>query len=227
MDLTNGNLGCRLCLALVQLSPTLRPGSRWLLFLLVVAPRRLDAAGAVTCLSVLSQPPYQHLLVVHEDSGAGVWDLRAQVLVASARSGDHGQVTAAAWLHNSSRGDFATGHASGNINIWSLSAGSDSSSNSTWQATASNMPEQQKPLLLEQLQVFPQSRPRNSRVESTKASTAASSRSKGRCRAVLTLQHVPGRTESLLVFGGGDVDKPDGLVLLPLPEPKVVSPARR
>jgi hypothetical protein len=44
-----------------------------------------------------------------------------------------------------------------------------------------------------------------------------------RCRPVASLQHVSmGRAEGLLVFGGGDEMQPDGLVLLPLPEPKLV-----
>jgi hypothetical protein len=44
-----------------------------------------------------------------------------------------------------------------------------------------------------------------------------------RCRPVESLQHVSmGRAEGLLVFGGGDEMQPDGLVLLPLPEPKLV-----
>eukprot|EP00878_Enallax_costatus_P027200 GHUV01029262.1.p1 GENE.GHUV01029262.1~~GHUV01029262.1.p1 ORF type:complete len:638 (+),score=216.01 GHUV01029262.1:649-2562(+) len=193
-----------------------------------IPPRKLDAAGAVTLLSVLSQPPYQHLLAVHEESGAVIWDLRAQVLVARVRSDDNGQVTAAAWLHNSSKGDFATGHASGDINIWSLPAGLDSSSGS-WQAAGSNTAEQLKPLLLEQLQVVPRPPSKHNRAKSSKhrtaegAGSAAEGNSRGRCRAVLALQHVPGHKESLLVLGGGDIDRPDGLVLLPLPEPSVDS----
>jgi hypothetical protein len=44
-----------------------------------------------------------------------------------------------------------------------------------------------------------------------------------RCRPVASLQHVSmGRAEGLLVLGGGDEMQPDGLVLLPLPEPKLV-----
>lgn len=183
----------------------------------------------MTSLSVLCQAPYQHLLAVHEESGAVIWDLRAQVLVARYKLSSSGQITSAAWLHNSSRGVVATGHASGDVNIWSLTTGTElsSSDSSSWQAAASNGHEQLKPQLLERLRVVPRPAVRDSRAKSRKeknadASDTAAAASKGKFKPVHALQHVPGRTESLLVFGGGEEDKPDGLVLLPIPEPSLV-----
>jgi hypothetical protein len=43
------------------------------------------------------------------------------------------------------------------------------------------------------------------------------------CRPVRRLDYVLGKQEGLLVFGGQDEDRPDGLVLLPVPSIKLVS----
>ncbi|GBF90962.1 hypothetical protein Rsub_03817 [Raphidocelis subcapitata] len=98
-----------------------------------IPAKKVEARGEVTLLAAASRPPAELLLSVHSGSGAAVWDLRAQQLVAvvpggsgggaaSKRGGGRGgqQVTAAAWLGGGRRGDLATGHASGDVCVWAL-----------------------------------------------------------------------------------------------------------
>lgn len=196
-------------------------------------------------MSVLSMPPHHYLLIVHEGSGAAMWDLRAQVVVAVANgangtcssSNDDSSdsqlaaITAAVWLPGSSKGDFATGHRDGAVCIWEMpaSAGSNgsSSSNSTTKQAAklsgdAQHQQQQHSMraqLVAELQVGSSSR--------NSTAGGSSPRHQGRkhssrCRPVKTLEFVAGPLECLAVFGGDEVDRPDGLTLLPLPEPAQV-----
>jgi hypothetical protein len=173
-----------------------------------VRPKQLQAVGSVVAVRSSTDTPVVRLLVVHAGSGAAVWDVRPQQLVAvvnttnsavpytrSARGS--GNVTAACWIHNPKRGDFATGHEYGDVNIWALpaaaAAGGGGSSSTSAAAAAGEA--SLVPTLLVQLQVAPPP-----------------------CRAIRSLQHVYGKHEQLLVWGGQDQDQPDGLVLLPLPK---------
>lgn len=127
------------------------------------------AAGAVVALAVKNWPGQQLLLVVHERSGAAVWDLRAQVLLAQLPhissggggssdddgtesdaerasgkvcAGD-GRITAVAWLESNlghAVGDFLTGHADGSIRVWALPADSSGSSSAADSAPRGAMP---------------------------------------------------------------------------------------
>ncbi|KAF8064591.1 hypothetical protein HT031_003392 [Scenedesmus sp. PABB004] len=176
-----------------------------------IAPRKLDAEGAVQSLCVQCAAPHRHLLAVHAGSGAAVWDLRAQALVARVPAGKpagSGPVTAAAWLHGSAKGAFATGHDGGDVNVWALPDG-----------VATQQQQLQQPLLAAQLRVLacPPARGR----KPARRHDAAQPRPPG--RPVRALAHVPGRGEGLLVFGGGEPGQPDGLVLLPLPAPRLAS----
>ncbi len=99
---------------------------------------------------------------------------------AAARNSGH--TTSACWLTRTARGDFATGHATGDIIVWALPG-----------------PDDLQPRVLAQLRVAP-----------------------APAQPLRSLQFVSGRHESLLVFGGQGEDQPDGLVLLPLPEPMLV-----
>jgi hypothetical protein len=190
-------------------------------------------------LAVQSSAPYQHLLSLHQESGVAVWDLRAQALVTRVHAGSSGsssQIVAAEWLQGSGRGDFATGHVNGDINIWSIG---ETSSGSSWQATAqvaASMQQMLQPQLLTQLRVTPSAGSSAYGQPQQQRRSASPLRGKPvqqqqqrqqpvqRCRPVASLQQVSmGRAEGLLVFGGGDEMQPDGLVLLPLPEPKLVS----
>jgi hypothetical protein len=147
-------------------------------------------------------------------------------------SGSSSQITAAEWLQGSGRGDFATGHVNGDINIWSIA---EASSGSSWQAAAQvavSMLQVLQPQLLAQLRLtaqagssaYGQQQQRRS-VSPLRGKTVQQQRQQPvRCRPIASLQQVSmGRAEGLLVFGGGDEMQPDGLVLLPLPEPKLVS----
>jgi hypothetical protein len=222
---------------------------RVLLCVCAVPARRLAATGPVVCMSVLSMPPHHYLLVVHEGSGAAVWDLRAQLIVAvlghssgdtvgvSANGGSSSSrpaaITAATWLPGSSKGDFATGHEDGTVCIWDMppSAGSSASSSvSNGPSTQSKLPgdvlQQQHKLqaqLVSQLQGSSSARSGGS----PKKRAGRSSRAGPRYRPVKSLEFVAGTVECLAVFGGNEVDRPDGLTLLPLPEPaQVCVPAR-
>lgn len=193
-------------------------------------------------MSVLSMPPHHYLLVVHEGSGAAVWDLRAQIIVAVARHGGSSgdgrgnggedgpaaaasstssklaAITAAAWLPGSSKGDFASGHSDGAVCIWDMPASAGNSSSIT-----SNGPikQQQQPLqaqLVSQLQGGSSA----SSGGSPKKHRHSSSRAGPRLRPVASLAFAAGAVECLVVFGGNEEDRPDGLTLLPLPEPSQV-----
>jgi hypothetical protein len=194
-------------------------------------------------MSVLSMPPHHYLLVVHEGSGAAVWDLRAQVIVAvlsnssddssrdkgsSSGGGRQSPITAAAWLPGSSKGDFATGHADGAVCIWEMppSAGSDSTClNSS--SKAAKLPGD---VLQQQRQTLQAQLVSQLHISGGAASSGASPRRQGhrcskaaaRCRAVKSLDFAAGAVECLVVYGGNEMDRPDGLTLLPLPEPKQV-----
>jgi hypothetical protein len=213
--------------------------------------RRLAAIGHVVCMSVLSMPPHHYLLVVHEGSGAAVWDLRAQLVIAvlshssggtDGVSADGGSsisrpaaIQAAVWLPGSSKGDFATGHEDGAVCIWDMppSAGSNASS------SASNGPSKQSKLAGDVLQPsLQQQQQHNLQAQlalllqgSSSASSGGSPKKRAgrssavgpRYRPVKSLEFVAGAVECLAVFGGNEVDRPDGLTLLPLPEPTQVS----
>jgi hypothetical protein len=167
-----------------------------------VRPKQLQAVGSVVCVRSSTDTPVVRLLVVHTGSGAAVWDVRPQQLLAVVNTSNSavpytrsargsGNVTAACWLHNPKRGDFATGHEYGDVNIWAMPAGAAGGTPGAAAAGEANL----VPTLLVQLQVAPPP-----------------------CRAIRSLQHVYGKHEQLLVFGGQDQDQPDGLVLLPLPK---------
>eukprot|EP00877_Chromochloris_zofingiensis_P001873 jgi/Chrzof1/11687/Cz06g05130.t1 len=152
-----------------------------------IHPDKLDASGEVTHIATESEGRTHRMLCLHSQSGAAIWDVSAQELIAvmghknsktahSARQS--GAVAAACWIPDSSKGDFATGHAGGDVNVWALPAA-----------------DELQPRLLSQLRV-----------------SAAPS------RGICALEYVGGKGESLLVFGGGHEDHPDGLMLLPLPE---------
>jgi hypothetical protein len=206
-----------------------------------------------------SRPPTHLLLTVHAGSGAAVWDMRAQQLVAVVvGSGDDGSghlsprvsgsvrgsapVTSAVWLggaekdgssggggsgggggsSGSSRGDFATGHSNGEILIWAL-------------PTDSNHHDQQQP--------EPPAGLKGKATAMAAAAAAAAAAAIGRgdkpqgplpprlvsrlrvvqsstAQAVRALSYlvVDGR-ESLLALGGQEEDRPNGLTLLPIPQP--------
>lgn len=222
-----------------------------------VSARRLSAAGAVVCMSVLSMPPHHYLLVVHEGSGAAVWDLRAQIVVAvlghsSSSSGADGgsggsttsssklaAITAAAWLPGSSKGDFATGHVDGSVSIWEMPASAGGSTAAAAPGPSDGMPsragklagevilQQQQPKTLQAQLV---SHLQGGSAGSGSAGGSGSPRRHGRnssrggvrYRPVKSLEFVAGATECLVVFGGNNLDRPDGLTLLPLPEPTQV-----
>lgn len=209
---------------------------------LTVPARRLAAAGPVVSMSVLSMPPQHYLLVVHEGSGAAVWDLRAQIMVAVAghgsgsgggrgNGGDDGPaaaasstssklaaITAAAWLPGSSKGDFATGHQDGAVCIWDMPASAGNSTSST----TSNGPIKQQQTLQAQLVSQLQGGSSASSGGSPKRHRHSSSRAGPRLRPVASLEFAAGAVECLVVFGGNEEDRPDGLTLLPLPEPAPV-----
>jgi hypothetical protein len=211
---------------------------------LTVPARRLAGAGPIVCMSVLSMPPHHYLLVVHEGSGAAVWDLRAQIIVAVARhsssgggggcnSGDDGHtasasstssklaaITAAAWLPGSSKGDFATGHVDGAVCIWEMPASAGNSATSS--SATSNGPVKQQQTLQAKLVSQLQGGSSASGGGSPKKHRHSSSRAGPRLRPVASLEFAAGAVECLVVFGGNEEDRPDGLTLRPLPEPSPV-----
>lgn len=206
---------------------------------------------------VSSKPPVHLLLTVHSSSGAAVWDMRAQRLVAVISGGGLGsgaasgrthsksaaaaalgrggggsganvQVTAAAWLGGGPRGDFATGHANGEVLVWALPKGEGSDGASGGQQSPEGGRQQQaargdgerragggggggggcggeqqlQPRLLSRLRVV----------------------QAGVARPVVSIEYLEsGSKEALLVSGGQELDRPNGLALLPLPLPTEVS----
>lgn len=225
-----------------------------------VPTRRLSATGPVVCMSVLSMPPHHYLLVVHEGSGAAVWDLRAQIVVAvlshnSSSTGADGsgggtahsssklaKITAAEWLPGSSKGDFATGHIDGSVRIWEMPASASAAAGGTVSSAAAvnnavdgaskasklagevlqQQPKTLQAQLVSQLQGGSSSVGSGGGSGSPKRHGRSGSRGGVRFRPVKTIAFVAGATEFLAVFGGNDVDRPDGLTLLPLPEPSQV-----
>lgn len=96
-----------------------------------VSPLQLDGEGEVTYLAATSEAPVHRLLAIHADSGASIWDLRAQQLLAvlgpsnaraPAAARASGPISSACWLPRGARGDLVTGHAGGDINVWALPA---------------------------------------------------------------------------------------------------------
>jgi hypothetical protein len=201
-----------------------------------VSARRLAAVGPVVCMSVLSMPPHQYLLVVHEGSGAVVWDLRAQVMVALCSSGGSSAesngnssklaaTTAAAWLPGSSKGDFATGHQDGAVCIWDMPASACSSTASPVSNGTVNRPVSKLPgdlLQQQQRQTLQATLVSQLQGDGSSSDSRHKSRHATRYRPVTSLQFIAGAVECLCVFGGNDVDRPDGLTLVPLPEPTQV-----
>ena len=161
-----------------------------------VHAKQLGAVGEVSHLTTLSNSPVHHLLAVYPQSGAVVWDLRARQLLAEI----------------STRPSRATGAARkfGGITAacWVLnsSKGSFATGHETGVVNVWALPQQelqgnqQQPELLVTLRVSEDAL----------------------CRPVRRLDYVLGKQEGLLVFGGQDEDRPDGLVLLPVPSIKQV-----
>jgi len=186
-----------------------------------------------------------------------VWDLRAQQLVAvvsgsggaatkgAARSaGSSGaraasatggvpQVTAAAWLGGGVRGDFATGHANGEVLVWALPEAKSGADEWNGSGTGDSSSRSQPPRSVQQMRegagaaggssALPAAgaaplQPRLlSRLRVVQQSASAV------VRSVVSMQYlVTGRKESLLVFGGQEVDRLDGLAVLTLPLPTEV-----
>jgi hypothetical protein len=154
------------------------------------------------------------------------------------------KITAAEWLPGSSKGDFATGHIDGSVRIWEMPASASAAAGgSVSSAAAANNPgdgaskasklagevlqQQQQPKtlhaqLVSQLQGGSSSAGSGGGSGSPKRHGRSGSRGGVRFRPVKTIAFVAGSTECLAVFGGNDVDRPDGLTLLPLPEPSQV-----
>jgi len=184
-------------------------------------------------------PPHHCLLVVHEGSGAAVWDLRGQVTVAvlnssgSGGSGGNGDgvvssrlagVTAAAWLPGSSKGDFATGHDDGAVYVWEMPASAGGSSTSVGNSNGSSSSlSKQAGLPGDMLQ--PHRQTLQAQLVS-RLQCSGSGRATARHRPVKSLEFVAGAVECVVVFGGNEFDRPDGLTLLPLPEPSQVRCSR-
>lgn len=190
----------------------------------------------MVCMSVLSMPPHHYLLVVHEGSGAAVWDLRGQVTVAvlnTSGSGGDGDgvgssrlagVTTAAWLPGSSKGDFATGHDDGAVYVWEMPASAGGSSISVGNSNG-NTSSLSKQAGLPGDMLQPHRQTLQAQLVS-RLQGSGSSRATARHRPVKSLEFVAGAVECVVVFGGNEFDRPDGLTLLPLPEPSQVSCSR-
>eukprot|EP00879_Flechtneria_rotunda_P011333 GHRR01011838.1.p1 GENE.GHRR01011838.1~~GHRR01011838.1.p1 ORF type:complete len:1352 (+),score=605.93 GHRR01011838.1:400-4455(+) len=215
-----------------------------------ISPQKLLASGPVQLLSVKTALQQQLLLVAHEGSGLAVWDLRAQVLLATVSHRQTGsnvqpeswepsaaatieaaaataegnsdrasisRITAAAWVHDSSRGDVATGHANGDVCIWAFPAAAQASNSTSCSSGTSLLGVAGQLQLFTKLQVAAASSPcKGPRSRSLQHNGSPSD---GR-RPVVALQYVqpPSRTACLLVLGGLHNVAADSLVLLPLPE---------
>ncbi|GBF96648.1 hypothetical protein Rsub_09281 [Raphidocelis subcapitata] len=181
---------------------------------------KLEAAGEVVHLASRLQPPRHLVLSVHSSGSSSVWDARAQRLVANVGGGDEcAPVTAAAWLGGGggAGGDFATGHADGEIILWALPDGPAAQEGAA-----------------------PAAKPPRGRGGAAGASAAAPSPSPppppadgGRplprllrrlriarplaARPVWSVELIDADDgEALLVLGGQEDDLPDGFTLLPL-----------
>jgi hypothetical protein len=222
-----------------------------------VSPQKLEARGQVTFLAVLSRPPVHLLLIVHAASSASVWDLRAQQLLASvnpdstpaalpgSRSGGSrtapqvgSQVTAATWLGGCTRGDFATGHANGEVLVWALPPGAD---DEAVDSTSSGVGQRQGQQHQRRQDGSDGGSGGGTRAERPSSDATAgggsndaalrSPRLLSRLRAtqsaaarpVVSLEFlVTGGKKALLVLGGQQADHPDALTLIPLPRPTEV-----
>jgi hypothetical protein len=182
-------------------------------------------------LEVLSAPPHQYLLAVHEGSGAAVWDLRAQALAAVLPSGT-AAATAAAWLPGSSDGDFVTGHADGAVCVWAMppaadgSSGSSNSSSNTAANGSAAPPEQQalQASLVHELRVCGSSSAAGAGRRSPGRRPPHKAASAPRCHPVRRVEFVAGAVECVAVLGGGELDAPEALALLLLPESAAAAP---
>ncbi|KAK9908560.1 hypothetical protein WJX75_009693 [Coccomyxa subellipsoidea] len=175
------------------------------------------ARGAVAVLAAHSLGDQHRLLIVHEDSGAVIWDLRYQCVVAYAhnsfrvaseegnshsaaagRDAESGEecpndpTMAACWV--GPQGDcIATGHQSGTVRVWGLPE-------SATREAPPEMPEQA--VLYAELRVALDGEP---------------------AAPVRALRHVSGGKSGgqsgLLVLGGQDAEQPDVLSMLPLQSP--------
>ncbi|KAK9811618.1 hypothetical protein WJX72_007037 [[Myrmecia] bisecta] len=171
-----------------------------------VSAETLNAEGAVVTLAVHSQGEQHRLLAVHSESGACIWDLRYQTVLAKASnctassseaSGSDesisaeevGNATAACWIGRHGT-HFATGHERGDILIWGIPKAA---------VQDDTLPVAPMPAsLLAKLRVVP---------EPALASAI---------RSLAFVSGGNGGQSRLLVFGGQGADQPDVLTLLPL-----------
>jgi hypothetical protein len=142
---------------------------------------------------------------------------------AGKRSGSGGgqQVTAAAWLGGGRPGDFATGHAGGDVCVWALPQAT------TVDGVAPEMPTggQQPPA------AAPQATTTSARRESLEPRLLSRLRIVAKPSATVPppswpVRHlrylVSAKRQCILVLGGQEAGRPDALTLLPLPLPTEV-----
>ncbi|KAH7619656.1 hypothetical protein Ndes2526B_g06639 [Nannochloris sp. 'desiccata'] len=174
----------------------------------------LDASGGVVALAMTRNSDRPLALILHRNSGAIVWDIRAERVISSAPDDedDPSKPTSACWVGD--RGNcYAVGYDDGSILVWGVPA-SALKMNTTGRVTAS-----EDSVIVMSLRVTPD----NTGTLNTNPSSCTL-RTKNTCSSApvrsLTFlpgaEGTPGGEDCLLVCGGQAASDPDMLTLLPL-----------
>lgn len=169
----------------------------------------LDASGGVVALAMTKTNDHPLALIVHRNSGAIVWDIRAERVISSAPDDedDPSKPTSACWVGD--RGNcYAVGYDDGSILVWGVPASALAVIN-TGRITAS-----EDSVIVMSLRVTPDN------TGMINANTTGTSTCPSAPVQSLTFlpgaEGTPGGEDCLLVCGGQAASDPDMLTLLPL-----------
>jgi hypothetical protein len=171
----------------------------------------LDASGGVVALAITRNNDRPLALIVHRNSGAIVWDIRAERVISSAPDDedDPSKPTSACWVGD--RGNcYAVGYDDGSILVWGVPA-SALKANSTGKVTAS-----EDSVIVMSLRVTPENNNNSNSGNNTSTTTPAAAAPVQSLTFLPGAEGTPGGEDCLLVCGGQAVSDPDMLTLLPL-----------
>lgn len=156
----------------------------------------LDASGGVIAVAVTRNDDRPLALIVHRNSGAIVWDVRAERAVCAApdEEDDPSKPTCACWVGNRSN-CFAVGYDDGSILVWGVPA-------TALKASISKISASSDAVLVMSMRVTQDNTVRAAPVRSVTFMPAAPG--------------TPGNEDCLLVCGGQPMDDPEMLTMMPL-----------
>ena len=177
----------------------------------------LDASGGVVALAMTKNNDRPLALIVHRNSGAIVWDIRAERVISFAPDDedDPSKPTSACWVGD--RGNcYAVGYDDGSILVWGVPAAALAMNNNTGKVIAS-----EDSVLVMSLRVTPEtagmmSDNASSSTSSTKNTSIGSSAPVQSLTFLPGAEGTPGGEDCLLVCGGQAASDPDMLTLVPL-----------